>query len=488
MKKIIVFVIMFLLVLCSCNDNDVDVSNLNEELLTPKVYELKSVGFVGNVFKTYLATAPNSDTISYNVPTKEEFKNGEYTNGVYKLTKNSNTYSVGNDYLQISDKREDGFFEYRINDNKVSIKYKYYDYSYDYSETYDDDKIVINFNWEYISENPLENDSKEYEIRVYDEYFEVICDYYHQAETIKKEVYYSDGTFKNFETERNHVRYLAYKYSVLGLKETYVDNGLRLKDESGNLFLNYALDEDDEVIYSTFIYEDIEFLMFKKVLFNGDIYNIKDVLVSYSPMILDENSTKGLNYKPISDSEEYEFYSLGTSKGEVIIVSSKVNGKDVTMVAEGFDLYGRYISNFDSLDRNVEIYLPDTIKKIGRYGFANCDKLTKIVIPNSCDEIGKAAFYGCILLEEVTLPSSLKYLENYTFSKCSNLTYLYIPENLEMIGSYVFEECTSLKELNFGGSMDRWNELTKYTKDTLYNNTCIEKVICIDGVIEIEKQ
>ena len=90
------------------------------------------------------------------------------------------------------------------------------------------------------------------------------------------------------------------------------------------------------------------------------------------------------------------------------------------------------------------------------------------------------------MLEEVKLPSNLKYLENYTFSNCENLKYIYISGNLEEIGAYVFEGCTSLKELNFGGTAKEWLELTKYYSDTLYLNTNIERIICIDEVIEIK--
>ena len=57
---------------------------------------------------------------------------------------------------------------------------------------------------------------------------------------------------------------------------------------------------------------------------------------------------------------------------------------------------------------------------------------------------------------------------------------------LEKIGAYVFEGCTSLKELNFGGTAKEWMELTKYYSDTLYLYTNIERIICIDEVIEIK--
>lgn len=483
MKKILMAVITILItIISSCDKNiKVDVSDLNEEMLNPRFCELTSRGFVGVIFNNYLCYGPNSYVPNIEIPSKNEFENGEYINSSYKLEYQGNTYVVSNGKLQIYNDDIDFHFDYEKNDETLIIKYYLPEFNFSYKETMISNNIKIELNWKMHN-----GDSDLYEIYIYDDYFEVVYGYYSPAFYIVKEVYNLDGIFTYFVVEYGNQIYKAYPLSSYGLTEKYVDNIICLVDKNGNLFKSYHCD-DKGVTNEILDYQNkTKFIMIREDLIPNQFTDIKDLLISYTPLVLDDNSTSGLQYQQIKDSDEYEFYGMGTSTSTVNIVSSKVNGQNVTRVAEGVDVFGNYSSNFVFLDYPVEIYLPDTIQKIGKYAFANGDKLTKIIIPNSCTEIGKAAFYGCNMLEEVTLPDNLISLENNTFTKCTKLKNVYIPKNLEQIGAYVFENCESLKELNFGGTVAQWEELTKYVKDRLYINTFIERVICSNGIIEIK--
>ena len=46
-------------------------------------------------------------------------------------------------------------------------------------------------------------------------------------------------------------------------------------------------------------------------------------------------------------------------------------------------------------DRIKTVKLPNTIKKINSYAFANCNKLNEINIPKSVKSIGDSAFEDC---------------------------------------------------------------------------------------------
>lgn len=50
-----------------------------------------------------------------------------------------------------------------------------------------------------------------------------------------------------------------------------------------------------------------------------------------------------------------------------------------------------------------EIYLPKTVKKIGRYAFYNCKYLKKISFYNTMKELGAGAFTGCHNIHEIEL-------------------------------------------------------------------------------------
>ncbi len=49
----------------------------------------------------------------------------------------------------------------------------------------------------------------------------------------------------------------------------------------------------------------------------------------------------------------------------------------------------------------LEIYLPDTVTRIGNNAFYNCAKMQKISIPHALEEVGSDVFMNCICLEEI---------------------------------------------------------------------------------------
>ena len=59
----------------------------------------------------------------------------------------------------------------------------------------------------------------------------------------------------------------------------------------------------------------------------------------------------------------------------------------------------------DSILKHVEI--PDSVKTIGAFAFANCISLQDIIIPNSVECIECGAFYHCNSLREINIPASV---------------------------------------------------------------------------------
>lgn len=129
---------------------------------------------------------------------------------------------------------------------------------------------------------------------------------------------------------------------------------------------------------------------------------------------------------------------------------------------------------------DVEIEIPDTVKKIGIKVFAQSTSLVRVKVPNSVEVIGMSAFENCTSLEEIIISNYLFQIGTRAFCGCSNLTkviaeigsiniklngikgeikqqafkdctsltHIMIPDTITNVGSNAFENCTSLANIN----------------------------------------
>ncbi|MEG0051276.1 MAG: leucine-rich repeat domain-containing protein [Terrisporobacter sp.] len=141
-----------------------------------------------------------------------------------------------------------------------------------------------------------------------------------------------------------------------------------------------------------------------------------------------------------------------------VIIPETIENKPVTKIAaEAFE--GKNL---------VEVYMPNTIKEIGKYAFASnmyltkielssnlksipegmlafCNKLKELTIPDSAISIGKNSL-DYVKLRKLVIPNSVKKLSNKTFGKklCEMKSITFIGEK----GS-VAEEILLSNDLNF---------------------------------------
>ena len=100
----------------------------------------------------------------------------------------------------------------------------------------------------------------------------------------------------------------------------------------------------------------------------------------------------------------------------------------------------------------MHIVLPDKLKDIREYAFANCGYLMgSLVIPEGVEYISEKAFFCCSGFDgTLTLPSTLKGIGTSAFSSCRHFTgSLNLPESLENIGDMAFCNCDG-----FSGRLD----------------------------------
>lgn len=144
----------------------------------------------------------------------------------------------------------------------------------------------------------------------------------------------------------------------------------------------------------------------------------------------------------------------------------------------------------------TSIVIPDSITYIENYAFYHCDKLTSITIPRAIISIGDFAFAGCGGLTSVvwnaescrwagrhsSYPSGTGSYHYSIFKDCSKLTNITIGENVKALPSYVFFECGGLSSIEFKGTKEQWNAISKASGwDSKTGNYTIH---CTDGDIE----
>lgn len=98
--------------------------------------------------------------------------------------------------------------------------------------------------------------------------------------------------------------------------------------------------------------------------------------------------------------------------------------------------------------------IPDSVTSIGEYAFATCrylefnDNETLFKLPKELTSLGQYAFSGCIYLRTVEIPNTLKEIPDYAFANNYRLESVKLPEGVTTIGSHAFDACTAIKSLS----------------------------------------
>lgn len=161
----------------------------------------------------------------------------------------------------------------------------------------------------------------------------------------------------------------------------------------------------------------------------------------------------------------------------------------------------------------TSVTIPDSVTSIGSSAFEGCNNLTSVTIGNGVTSIGRYAFshcnsalyteyehgryvkFGdnphamligltnknlstytinentkyiacdvferCERLTSINIPDSVIEIGSYAFSSCSNLTSITIPDSVTQIGDSAFAYCSNLTTINYRGSEELWNAISK---------------------------
>ena len=177
------------------------------------------------------------------------------------------------------------------------------------------------------------------------------------------------------------------------------------------------------------------------IYYNGT--SVPSVIVTYA-------STNNISYQPVYHSigslwyttwtngttEEIEIAYIDKNKVGSVIIPSTVGGKTVSSIG---------IEAFAGCDFITGIYLPSSVKYIGRSAFEGCISLQEINLENVIT-IDSAAFKLCTSLKSISIPKVVT-VSNYAFYGCIDLEEVDMP-NVSRIGISGFDYCENLQTIN----------------------------------------
>ncbi|MBE5854059.1 MAG: leucine-rich repeat domain-containing protein [Lachnospiraceae bacterium] len=184
----------------------------------------------------------------------------------------------------------------------------------------------------------------------------------------------------------------------------------------------------------------------KEFEFPSDISSIRDFAFARSGLtsITIPDSVKEIDYAAFYHCDNLTDVSIPTSVSRIeayafdhtpYLQNFYDNGTaDFLVVGDGVLL--AYRGNGSNL------VLPDGVKHIAAYAFAENENLTSVAMPDSLETIEEAAFQNCHNLTNVTLPEGLTTIEDRAFAGCP-ITDIVMPSTLKYLGLSSMDVSTS---------------------------------------------
>lgn len=119
---------------------------------------------------------------------------------------------------------------------------------------------------------------------------------------------------------------------------------------------------------------------------------------------------------------------------------------------------GGYVDSRWDYSHSVTLVLPENLKRIGDYAFANAGGIRGNLDLRSVDSIGTGAFYLCTHLTGVELPERMTYLGGEAFKDCRSLEAVRIPEGINHNINGLFYGCESLTVASLPSDLTRIGE------------------------------
>lgn len=288
--------------------------------------------------------------------------------------------------------------------------------------------------------------------------------------------------FKNGSNEPGEVivdAYAAVKKLINSeLQQVNLDYEIERSPDKQEAYITFYCDEDAQVSY----YAEDKFIFptnakygvqaLTKYAKNGDTITVNKncsiKAIAYADgkekseyqifSIPVHNNNCEFIFESADENNAYNTVSYSSSDDMVIEVPAYIDGNAVQKIG----------NNCFMGKKNAEIIvLPDSVKEIGSFAFANCPNLKAVIAPGveKCDYM---AFYNCRSLKNVNMPK-VTVAENGVFKNCCSLKNLQIGE-LTKICNQAFYCCEKLSFLNVSKSVDKFCDNTFFNCSALTVN------------------
>lgn len=136
---------------------------------------------------------------------------------------------------------------------------------------------------------------------------------------------------------------------------------------------------------------------------------------------------------------------------------------------------------FSNSTKLRSIVIPDSVINIGRRVFKSCSNLQNVTLGEGISEIDYEAFSYCKSLQSIVIPDSVSSIDDWAFAQSNNLNNITMSNGIVSIGEYAFSHCHELNTINFNGTEDQWEDITKEYHWNAYTGKYT--VWCTDGSI-----
>lgn len=187
-----------------------------------------------------------------------------------------------------------------------------------------------------------------------------------------------------------------------------------------------------------------------------------------------------------TEESDYRLTKASSTQQYNMVDRCQILNEKVIKVPDEIDSYSvEEIGNWCFVGNKVveKIIIPESVKKIGMYAFANCPNLKEVIAPG-VEECGIYAFDNCPSLVRVEMPK-LTCANTGIFRKCKSLSNAELG-NLAEIDNHAFYGCESLMELNSDIQKENWAVNTFYNCNSLIcplSPHDYSFAACADGVV-----
>ena len=155
------------------------------------------------------------------------------------------------------------------------------------------------------------------------------------------------------------------------------------------------------------------------------------------------------------DHHNKAYQALLTTQANLACDITAASDSDINETTRYFHGFGK-----DSrwwLTNDVEIVIPEGVRRIGSQAFAGFVPVRSLSLPSTLEKIGRECFVDCIRLESVSLPPSVGTVPPAAFQGCLVLRSASAP-GARTVASFAFAQCPDLADVQIPqtASVDFW--------------------------------